>query len=412
MDPLELFLFVISLIVGYVLGSLNPGYLIGRMKGIDIREVGTKNPGTSNVWHSLGKKYGILTAAYDIFKSLISCILAIYLLQLDYFLAQFSGIMAILGHVFPFYLKFHGGKGVAAAIGMLPYYVAMYMMPLIPSNPYDLTMIFLVLYLVPIALLFIWITKLLSMLAWIIFPILGYASYYYYLGNEFNIFFLLHLAFLFGFVTYSAVINKKFPFKGKIFKNDWIRMLLRLLTLFFLVFYDLFTKSVSFVIILIFMALFVSLDIRRMLKHKSGEKTGKEGSSLYRSNEAKSFSSISIYLVAFFVTVLAFPREIAFSAIVFLIFGDIFSKVIGLVFGRHKILDKTIEGTLAYGGCMALCGYILFTVLNISPIILIFGGIAAPLTELLSIKMNDNFTVSIISGTVMLYVGFLLGIYV
>jgi dolichol kinase len=149
-----------------------------------------------------------------------------------------------------------------------------------------------------------------------------------------------------------------------------------------------------------------------MLKHKSGEKTGKEGSSLYRSNEAKSFSSISIYLVAFFVTVLAFPREIAFSAIVFLIFGDIFSKVIGLVFGRHKILDKTIEGTLAYGGCMALCGYILFAILNISPIILIFGGIAAPLTELLSIKMNDNFTVSIISGTVMLYVGFLLGIYV
>ena len=412
MGSLEVFLFVISLIIGYVLGSLNPGYLIGRMKGIDIRKVGTKNPGTSNVWHSLGKKYGILTAAYDIFKSLISCIIAMYLLSLNYYLAQFAGIMAIIGHVFPFYLRFHGGKGVAAAIGMLPYYVAMYMMPSIPSNPYDLTMIFLVLYLVPIALLFIWISKLLSMLAWIIFPILGYASYYYYPGNVFNIFFLLHLAFLFGFVTYSAVINKKFPLKGKIFKNDWIRMLLRLLTLFFLVFYDLFTKSVSLVIILIFMVIFVSLDLRRMLQHKNVEKAEIERSSLYRSGEAKSFSSISIYLVAFFVTVLAFPREIAFSAVVFLIFGDIFSKVFGLVFGRHKILDKTIEGTLSYGGCMALCGYILYTILNISPIILIFGAIAAPLTELLSIKMNDNFTVSIISGTVMLYVGFLLGIYV
>jgi glycerol-3-phosphate acyltransferase PlsY len=411
MGPLEIFLFVTTLLIGYILGSLNPGYLIGRMKGINIREVGTKNPGTSNVWHSLGKRYGLITAVYDIFKSLISCIIAIYLLSFNYYLAQFAGIVAIIGHVFPFYLRFHGGKGVAAAIGMLPYYVAMYMIPSIPSNPYDLTMIFLVLYLIPIALLFIWITKLLSMLAWIIFPILGYAVYYYYPGNEFNIFFLLHLAFLFGFVTYSAVINKKFPMKGKFFMNDWIRMLLRLLTIFFLVFYDIFTKSVSLVIILIFMALFVVLDLRRILKHKSMEKLNMEGPSLYRASETKSFSSISIYLVAFFVTVLVFPRKIAFSAIIFLIFGDIFSKVLGLVFGRHKILDKTIEGTFAYGGCMALCGYILYTILNISPIILIFGGIAAPLTELLSIKMNDNFTVSIISGTVMLYVGFLLGLY-
>jgi acyl phosphate:glycerol-3-phosphate acyltransferase len=409
MEALQISLFVISLIIGYVLGSLNPGYLIGRMKGMDIRKIGTNNPGTSNVWHSLGKKYGILTAAYDIFKSLISCIIAIYLLQLDYFLAQFAGIMAIIGHVFPFYLRFHGGKGVAAAIGMLPYYVSMY---LITSEPYDLTMIFLVLYLVPIALLFIWITKLLSMLAWIVFPILGYAAYYYYPGNEFNIFFLLHLAFLFGFVTYSAAINKKFPLKGKIFKNDWIRMLLRFLSIFFLVFYVIFTKPVSLIIIIIFIVLFVSIDLRRIFKHDNSEITDTGGTSLYRSTEGKSFSSISIYLVAFFVTLLAFPMEIAFSAIIFLIFGDIFSKVLGLIFGRHKILDKTIEGTLAYGGSMALCGYILFTILNISPIILIFGAITAPITELLSIKINDNFTVSIISGTVMLYVGFLLGLYV
>ena len=412
MGPLEVFLFVISLIIGYVLGSLNPGYLIGRMKGINILEVGTKNPGTSNVWHSLGKKYGILTAAYDIFKSLISCIIAVYLLHLSYFLAQFAGIMAIIGHVFPFYLRFHGGKGVAAAIGMLPYYVSMYMMPSIPSNPYDLTLIFLVLYLVPIALLFIWITKLLSMLAWIIFPILGYASYYYYPGNEFNIFFLLHLAFLFGFVTYSAIINKKFPFKGKIFKNDWIRMLLRLLTIFFLVFYVIFTKPVTLLIIIVFIALFVSIDLKRIFKPNNTKNAATNGSSLYRSGEVQSFSSISIYLVAFFVTFLVFPKEIAFSAVVFWIFGDIFSKVLGLVFGRHKILNKTIEGTLAYGGCTALCGYILYTILSISPIILIFGAITAPLTELLSIKMNDNFTVLIISGMVMGYVAFLYGIYV
>lgn len=379
MTPIEIFLFVISILVGYALGSLNPGYLIGRMKGIDIREIGTRNPGTSNVWHTLGKKYGILTAAYDIFKSLIACIITIYVLGVSYYCAQFSGLMAIIGHCFPFYLKFRGGKGVAAAIGMLPYYVSMYMST---SDPYDFTMIYLVLFLLPIALLFIYITRLLSMLALIMFPILGYACYVYYPGNEFNIFFLIVLAFLVGFVTYSAVINKKFPLKDKIFKNDWLRMILRLLTIFFLIIYDVFSKAISLYIIILFAVVFISLDFRRK-------------------EETMKFSSNSIYMVAFFITVLVFPREIAFSATIFLIFGDIFRKIFGLGFGHHKLLDKTVEGTLAYAGCACLCGYVLYTLLGISPVILIFGGIAAPITELLSIEMNDNFTVPIISGAVM-----------
>jgi glycerol-3-phosphate acyltransferase PlsY len=401
-------MFVISIIIGYILGSINSGYLIGRMKGIDIREVGTKNPGTSNVWHTLGKKYGILTAAYDIFKSLIACIIAIYVLDVSYYYAQFSGLMAIIGHCFPFYLKFRGGKGVATAIGMLPYYVSMYMST---SIPYDFTMIYLVLFLLSIAMLFIYITHLLSMLAWIMFPILGFACFVYYPGNGFNIFFLLDLTFLVGFVTYSAIINKKFHLKGKIFKNDWMRMILRLLSIFFLVFYDILSKVISLWIIILFGIVFISLDFRRILRADSGEKGAIDSKSLYRTGETKKFSSISIYLVAFFIIVLVFPREIAFSSAIFLIFGDIFAKIIGLGFGRQKLLNKTIEGTLAYFGCTCLCGYVLYTVLSISPIILLFGVVAAPIIELLSFKMDDNFTVPIISGAIMLFVGLFLGLY-
>ncbi|MHA1823369.1 MAG: hypothetical protein ACTSXM_05865, partial [Promethearchaeota archaeon] len=96
-------------------------------------------------------------------------------------------------------------------------------------------------------------------------------------------------------------------------------------------------------------------------------------------------------------------------ATIFLIFGDIFRKIFGLGFGHRKLLDKTVEGTLAYVGCVCLCGYLLYTLLGISPVILIFGGIAAPITELLSIEMNDNFTVPIISGAVM-YAAMLAGL--
>ncbi|MHA1670747.1 MAG: glycerol-3-phosphate acyltransferase [Promethearchaeota archaeon] len=389
MTPLEIFLFVISLVIGYILGGLNPGYLIGRMKGIDIREVGSKNPGTSNVWHTLGKKYGIMTAAYDIFKSLISCLIAIYFLGLNYYISQFSGIIAIIGHCFPFYLKFRGGKGVAAAIGMLPYYVSMYMST---SDPLDFTMIYLVLFLLPISLLFIYITHLLSMIAWIMFPILGYASYLYYPGNEFNLIFLAVLAFLVGFVSYSAVINKKFPLKDKIFKKDWIGMILRLLSIIFLIFYDMYSKIISLILIIIYAVVIISIDFRRILREKSMK-----------------FSSISLYMVAFFITILVFPREIAFSAITFLIFGDIFRKILGLGFGRHNLLDKTVEGILAYTGCACLCVYLLYTLLAISPVILILGGITAPITVLLSIEMNDDFIMPIISGAIM-YAAMLVGL--
>ena len=407
MDPIQISMFIISLFIGYILGTINPGYLIGRMKGIDIRQVGTKNPGTSNVWHTLGKKYGIFTAAYDIFKSLIACIIAIYALGLDYFFAQFSGILAIIGHCFPFYLGFRGGKGVASAIGMLPYYVSMYISS---TESWNFNMIYLVIFLLIVALLFIYITGLLSMLAWIMFPIMGFASFILYPGNAFNIFFVIILSFLVGFVTYSAVINKKFPLKGKIFKADWIRMGLRLLTIFFLVFYDLFGKPTALVIIIIFGALFISIDLFRIIRGKEDDEKPLEARGLYRKGETKKFSSISIYVVAFFMSILLFPREIAFSATVYLIFGDIFGKIFGLGFGKHKLLNKTVEGTLAYAGCMCLSGYVLFMLLDISPIILIIGGIAAPITELLSLEMNDNFTVSLISGTVMMYTAFLMGI--
>ncbi|MHA1479038.1 MAG: glycerol-3-phosphate acyltransferase, partial [Promethearchaeota archaeon] len=61
----------------------------------------------------------------------------------------------------------------------------------------------------------------------------------------------------------------------------------------------------------------------------------------------------------------------------------------------------TLEGTLAYFGCMFICGYILYTTLNIPLFILIIGGISAPLVELFSFQLNDNFTVSLISGSIM-----------
>ena len=396
MTPVEIFLFILSLIIGYIIGTINPGYLLGRIKGIDLREVGTRNPGTSNAWHELGKKYGILTGFYDIAKSFIACVVSILLLGLNSYFAQFSGMMAIIGHCFPFYLKFRGGKGVATSLGMILYYGIMYM---VTSEPLDYTMVFLSIYLLLIALLFIYITHVLRMLVWIILPFLGYGAYVYYPHNEFNIFFLTVLFFLFGYTTYVAVVSKKFTFKGVIFKKDWIRMIFRLLGIAFLIFYDVVSKVFSLFIIYIFGVIYVTIDLQKIL-WKNIETEG-ENVSLDKKDERKRFSLFSNFLVGSFITIMIFPREIAFSATIFLIFGGISRKIIGLGFGRYKFLNKSLEGTLAYLGCMGLCGFVLLTLLEISPIVLMLGGITAFITDLLSIEINDNFTVPIISASVM-----------
>jgi glycerol-3-phosphate acyltransferase PlsY len=110
---------------------------------------------------------------------------------------------------------------------------------------------------------------------------------------------------------------------------------------------------------------------------------------------------MTIFLVATFISILLFEKNIAITALTFLIFGDIFSKIFGLAFGRHKIFQKTLEGTLAYLGCVLICGFVLYNILEINLYILLIGGIAAPLVELFSFQLNDNFTVSLISGSIM-----------
>jgi glycerol-3-phosphate acyltransferase PlsY len=128
-----------------------------------------------------------------------------------------------------------------------------------------------------------------------------------------------------------------------------------------------------------------------------------KGKKVYRKEESKTFSSMTVFLVALFITFLLFERNIAISASVFLIFGDTFGKIFGLAYGKKWIIKekKSVEGTLAYIGSMLIFGYILLTSLDISPWILIIGCISAPLVEVFSMGMNDNITVPLISGVVM-----------
>lgn len=111
-------------LIGYVFGLFQTGYIYGRIKGIDIREYGSGNAGTTNALRTLGTKAGVVTFMGDCLK----CILAVVAVRLIFsqgyaslmpLLTVYTGLGVVLGHNFPFYLKFRGGKGIASTAGLI-----------------------------------------------------------------------------------------------------------------------------------------------------------------------------------------------------------------------------------------------------------------------------------------------------
>lgn len=115
---------IICLLIGYCFGLFQTAYIYGKMKGVDIRTQGSGNAGTTNALRTLGLKAGLITFFCDAIK----CILAVLLTWLIFrnshadtlkLLEIYTSAGVILGHNFPFYLQFRGGKGIAATAGMI-----------------------------------------------------------------------------------------------------------------------------------------------------------------------------------------------------------------------------------------------------------------------------------------------------
>jgi glycerol-3-phosphate acyltransferase PlsY len=106
----------IVLLAAYLLGSIPFSYLVGRMKGVDVRRTGSGNVGASNVLRSAGFIAGLVALALDVLKGMLAVGLA-QALNSDGMLPALAAMMAVTGHVFPVWLGFRGGKGVAVGAG-------------------------------------------------------------------------------------------------------------------------------------------------------------------------------------------------------------------------------------------------------------------------------------------------------
>lgn len=115
---------LVCLLIGYCFGLFQTAYFYGKLKGIDIRTMGSGNAGTTNTLRVLGTKAGFIVLAGDILKT----VLAIALVRVwvvphgkewEYLLVMYTAAGSILGHNYPFYMQFKGGKGIAATAGLL-----------------------------------------------------------------------------------------------------------------------------------------------------------------------------------------------------------------------------------------------------------------------------------------------------
>ena len=117
----NLFYQILFLIISYLIGSIPTGYLIGKSKGVDIREKGSNNIGATNTARILGKKYFLIVTLLDASKGFIFVFLFRFnILPFEWCLLSpvIYGLSAVLGHIFPVFLKFKGGKAVATGSGV------------------------------------------------------------------------------------------------------------------------------------------------------------------------------------------------------------------------------------------------------------------------------------------------------
>lgn len=114
---------IICLVLGYTFGCFSTGYLVGKINKVDIRKYGSGNAGTTNALRTLGAKAGAITLIGDMLKAIIPILIIRYWIfpgdaEIQLF-ALYTGLGVVLGHNYPIWMKFKGGKGIAATAGVM-----------------------------------------------------------------------------------------------------------------------------------------------------------------------------------------------------------------------------------------------------------------------------------------------------
>lgn len=388
-----LFLDIFVVLIGYLLGSVSPAYILGRvLRGIDIREYGTRNAGTRNTKQVLGLGPAIICGIYDFFKGLLSMFIA-WKLGAPEIVVYAAGYAAILGHIFPFYLRFCGGEGQATTLGIFFFLI----IKSILNNWFPFVV------LIPVGALALFLfaispAEIVGTFALPAFILLFLSKTQLNATTVFLGLLLLEMWIVTLYNVKKFKILQKMPAALKAMKF-W-RTSLRPLAIIFPILFLYFDKKFMLIFVGSIALVPLILDITRLLSKKTNLFLFKTPL-IFKQKERHTFSSITLFLVAIFLSILLFPKDIAILASLFLIFGDVFGKIIGLSYGKNRIFKKTLEGSIAYFLAAVIFGLVFFDYLDISVAMLLVGALTAALTELIPWGIDDNLSVALISGAVM-----------
>jgi len=180
------------------------------------------------------------------------------------------------------------------------------------------------------------------------------------------------------------------------------RKLFRLTGLLFPALYSGTSKEVTLAFALVLLILFLGLEGLRFRRAGVNEALFRYGSIILREKERTRLTAITWFLLGVPPAVLLFTYEVAVSAWLFFLFGDVAAELVGTRWGRTRVLGKTLEGSLA---CLVTClilGLVVWTWLGMPWPAVVAGAVVATVIELLPLPMDDNFTVPLATGLAML----------
>lgn len=351
----------------------------------------------SNLYAKTAK--GTLPAAsivcFDLVKGVGTLFIARLLFNVpDHFMAIPAGAV-ILGHVFPFFFRYRSVRATSAALGMAGYLLV------VETAAGRFSLLTLIVIFAASAMIFA-VTRDINVVGMVA---AGFAAVESALELGFTAVSLLIMALsVFLFVLFFAAARSSGVFRlpDKIEIRIW-RIAARPFALLFIAVDLVWSRQVLLFVIGILALIFIGTDLIRL-----GTKFRLK--SVFKNKEFNRFSSMTLFLVSVFLTFLLFPVGIPYFALICITFGDFSSKMIGMRFGTKKIYkSRTIEGTLGFLAGSFMFTYVLLDIIALPLTWVLIGCVTAALVELFSENIDDNFTVSIVTGGVLTAVRYFLG---
>ena len=180
-----------------------------------------------------------------------------------------------------------------------------------------------------------------------------------------------------------------------------LRKTWRLFGIIFPLIYYFGSKTLTLIVVLPFLCIFLLIEFFRFMVPRLNNRLFIIFRYYFKEAEKKELITTTTFLISFLVTVLLFRKDIAITAMLFSIFGDAASAIVG-THGKNKLFNKSIEGSLAFlVTCLAIGLALVLTKIRLAPAVFILGAFSATIIELLPLPVDDNLTIALAAGAAM-----------